>query len=261
MDWLPEGWDDILLKVVMSLVIIVIAILAWRVLIKPLFDKGERTLENRSGLTLFKNILRVSIWAWALCAVVGLCFGVDLASVIGALGVVGIAISLGAQQTIANIIGGIIVSFMTTVHIGDWVSVEGGKEGKLIDTNWRCTILEEPSGQLYMVPNSVMVSGVVKKCNPHTSFVVPFALKPMTPDIAGLLRECEQVVFDAQERVGASCEGLRPEAHITGSETGAVLAELKVYVSRDVYPHLVQRDVLPALYDLLQGKDALALMQ
>ena len=258
MDWLPGGWEAAAIKVAMAAVVIVLAVMAWRALQKALPDPEGDGQEHKAGLTIFKNILRVVIWVWALCAVADICFDVDMAGVIGALGIVGIAVSLGAQQTIANLIGGIIISLSPTVKPGDWAVIQGPKEGRLVDTNWRCTVLEDEDGIIYEVPNSVMVSSVVQKGHPFFTIIVPFALKTITPDVAGLLRECEGAVLDAQVSSGTDYQGMRPKAHIKGTSLGAIEAEVKLYANREFDTRSVERAVLPALVGLLQERDALA---
>lgn len=180
------------------------------------------------------------------------------AGVIGALGIVGIAVSLGAQQTIANVIGGIIISLSTTIEAGDWIIIQGHKEGQLVDTNWRCTTLVDEDGIQHVVPNSVMVSAIAEKGHPFFTTVVPFALKTVTPDVAGLLRDCEQAILDAQVQSGTDYEGMRPKAHVAGTSRGAIEAEVKIYANREFDTRSVKRIVLPALINLLQERNALA---
>ena len=47
------------------------------------------------------------------------CYGVDVSAAITALGIGGIAISLGFQDTIANLIGGLQVSLLRIIKPGD----------------------------------------------------------------------------------------------------------------------------------------------
>ena len=252
------GWQDIVVKALIAVGIIVITTVVWKALRKSLDKLGDKFEGRRINLSIFRNILRVIVWAWAACAIADLCFGIDMAGIIGALGVVGIAVSLGAQQTIANMIGGIIVSFSTIINVGDWIVIQGHKEGRVVDTNWRSTTLEDEDGLIYVVPNSVMVSNVVTKGLPFYTIVIPFALKPKTPDVAELLRGCEQAILDAQIASDTDYEAMRPKAHIAGSSVGTIDAEVKLYVDRKLDSRSVKRLVLPALIDFLQEKDALA---
>ena len=258
MAWLQANWQDVTIKALTGAGIVLVAIAIWRALQKPLDKLGDRLGSRKASLTIFKNILRAIIWIWAACAIADLCFGIDMAGVIGALGIVGIAVSLGAQQTISNVIGGIIVSLSTIIRVDDWIVIQGLKEGRVVDTNWRSTMLEDEDGLIYVVPNSVMVSNVVTKGLPFYTIVIPFALKPKTPDVAGLLRECERAILDAQVASGTNYEDIRPKAHVEGTSIGAIECEVKIYANRALDSRSVKRLVLAALIDFLQEKDALA---
>ena len=258
MEWLQDNWHLVAIKVVTGVAIILIAILIWELLQKPLNKLGDRLGGRKASLTIFKNILRAIIWIWAACTIADLCFGIDMAGVIGALGIAGIAVSLGAQQTISNVIGGIIISLSTIIKVDDWVVIQSLKEGRVVDTNWRSTMLEDEDGLVYVVPNSVMVSNVVTKGLPFYTIVIPFALKPTTPGVGELLRECEQVILDAQIASGTSFEEMRPKAHVEGTSMGAIECEVKLYVDRELDSRSVKRLVLSSLIDYLQDKDALA---
>ena len=258
MNWLPEGWEPIAVKAITAIAVIVVAIVIWRIIQRPFRRLENATSNSKVGLTIFKNILRVILWVWAGCVIADVCFGVDIAGVFGALGIVGIAVSLGAQQTIANVIGGIIISLSGMVGIGDWVTIQGHREARLIDTNWRQTTLEDENGVKYAVPNSVMVSTVVEIGRPFFPIIIPFSLKPSTPDVDELLRECEQTLLDAQVQSGTDYEKMSPKANVMGASLGAIQAEVKIFANREFDTRSVERAVLPALVNLLQEKDALA---
>ena len=257
----PALWESVAGKVLACLIIILVAFGLYRLAMMPVKRLLVANEHSKRGGTIFQNILRVAAWCWAVCSILDIVFGIDMAGVLAAMGVVGIAVSLGAQQTIANVIGGIIVSLSTMVGPGDWITLPGHAEARFIDTNWRRTTLENEDGVLYAVPNSEMVSNVLEKGNPYYFFVVPFSLKPNTPDVKGLLADCEQVVLDAQKQQGMDYEGMRPKAHINGAALGAIQAEIKVYANREFDTRVAKRAVLPALIDLLQGRDALAQLE
>ena len=52
-------------------------------------------------------------------------FGVSRANILAAIGVFGIAVSLGAQNFVSDIISGVTFVFEGTVHVGDMVSITG----------------------------------------------------------------------------------------------------------------------------------------
>ena len=255
---LPGEWNDVVTKLVASAIVLLIALVAYRILQIPVKRLLSAAEERGMGGSIFQNIVRVIVWGWAACAIADICFGVNMTGVLGALGVVGIAVSLGAQQTIANVIGGIIVSLSDTVKIGDWIVVQNSAEARVVDTSWRCTTLEDEKGIIYDVPNSVMVSSIEQKDPPFYTIVVPFALKPTVPDVEGLLVECEQVLLDRQMEQHCDFEQKRPKACVASTTPGAIHAEAKLYVDREFDTRAAKRAVLPALIDFLQERNALA---
>ena len=61
-----------------------------------------------------------------------------MTAVVAALGVGGIALSLGLQDTLSNLIGGVLITFMRIVTPGDNIQV-GAHKGVVQDINWRQT--------------------------------------------------------------------------------------------------------------------------
>ena len=253
-----EFWEMFAAKIIACVVIVIMAFVLYRLLMLPVkkFLVGDET--TRRGGTIFKNIVRVGVTVWAVASILDLAFGIDMAGILGALGIVGVAVSLGAQQTIANLIGGIIISLSETLAPGDWVVIGGAKESRIVDIGWRLTRLVDEDDVEYLVPNSKMVSEIVARKLPFYTIVVPFLLKPSTPDVEGLLLESEQVLLDSQKEHGIDYEEKRPKAHVCGTGFGSIQAEVKLYVDRSIDTRAAERAVLPALISLLQEHDALA---
>ena len=260
-DLMAQGFNEgevFWVKIIACAIILLVALVIYLLVRWPVRKLLSADDKRRVGGTIFINILRVLVWGTAICFVIDVLFGIDLAGILGALGVVGIAVSLGAQQTIANVIGGIIVSLSPSIGPGDWIAIKGHKEARFVDTNWRTTTLEDEDGIQYEVPNAVMVSDLVEKRNPFFTIVVPFSLKVTTPDVEKLLVECEQVLLDRQIEKSLDYEAMRPRAHVCGASLGAIQAEVKIFVDRKLDTRSVERAVLPPLIELLQEREALA---
>ncbi len=73
--------------------------------------------------SIFVNIARGAVWLMGVCIMLSTCFGVDVSAAITALGIGGIAISLGFQDTISNLIGGLQVSLLRIIKPGDNIEV------------------------------------------------------------------------------------------------------------------------------------------
>ena len=111
-------------------------------------------------VTIFINIERVILWAVGIYIVLSACCGIDASGIIAALGVGGIALSLGLQDTISNVIGGLQLSMMGTLKKGDYVKI-GTVEGVVHDIAWRETTIMGFSGEKVIIPNSEINSNTL----------------------------------------------------------------------------------------------------
>ena len=83
------------------------------------------------------------------------CFRVDVSAAITALGIGGIAISLGFQDTLSNLIGGLQVSLLRIIKPGDNIEV-GSSTGVVKDITWRHTTIRNGAGEEVLIPNSII---------------------------------------------------------------------------------------------------------
>lgn len=84
-----------------------------------------------------------------------------LTSVLGAAGVVGLAVGLALQGTLNNTFSGVIISFLPKIQIGDWVETNEFA-GFVIDINLRSVVLQTADNNHVMIPNSKIVDSAFK---------------------------------------------------------------------------------------------------
>ena len=80
-------------------------------------------------------------------------FQVDLSSVLTLAGIGGIAVGIGAQSLVRDIINGIFIWFENQFSVGDTITV-ADKCGVVVDFNLRTTKITDEDGELYIIPNS-----------------------------------------------------------------------------------------------------------
>ena len=146
--------DSVLVgKIIYLAVVMVVAALVQHIVHKALSHALDAAGVPRASI--FINIVRVLIWFLALLLVLQPVFGVEPTAIVAALGVTSIIISLGMQDTISNVVGGISLMSGKVVKVGDAVSV-GGKAGTITDITWRNTVLALRDGNTEVIPNSVL---------------------------------------------------------------------------------------------------------
>ena len=141
--------------------------------LRHILNRDDNPLPSSS---IFINIARACVWLVGGSFILDNCFGINANALITALGVGGIAISLGFQDTLSNLIGGVQVSFMGLVKPGDNIEC-GGESGVVQDVTWRHTTIEDATGQTVIIPNSTISKNTVVHLLPFGRVVVPVTVR------------------------------------------------------------------------------------
>ena len=180
-----------------------------------LLDHPENPLPASS---LIINIGRGVVWVIGGSIILQSCFGINPNALVTALGVGGVALSLGLQDTISNIVGGLGLMVSRAVRPGDRVTV-GSTSGVVTDVTWRSTTLRTRGGDVDVIPNSVLNKTTLTHIADANAGVckVPFAVAP-DADLDAVTTEVRAAVAEA---LGSD---LNPQY-----QTGVNFAELTAY--------------------------------
>jgi small-conductance mechanosensitive channel len=108
-----------------------------------------------------------------LIIIIGVLFVVNgfvpITPVIGALGIGGLAAALALQDTLSNLFAGFQIIATRKIRPGDYIQLETGQLGRVVDISWRnVTIESHPDQNLVVVPNSKIATTVMTNYNlPH----------------------------------------------------------------------------------------------
>ena len=117
----------------------------------------RRTLKQHSIQVISVRILKTIIIIFGVfVALMVMDLDTLIASVLGAAGVIGLAVGLALQGTLSNTFSGVILSFLPNLRIGDWVETNG-YAGFVTDINLRCVIIKPANNNLIMIPNTKII--------------------------------------------------------------------------------------------------------
>ena len=150
--------------------------------------------------SIIVNIVRIVIWVLGISIMLSACFNVDVNALLAALGVGGIALSLGLQDTIKNFIGGLQVTLMGIVHPGDHVVVDG-VEGIVQDVTWRQTVVKDYDNNVHLIPNAVINATTVQKIDPDLLVITLISFVNDGRDLDEMTHEMELLAKQAIEKV------------------------------------------------------------
>lgn len=140
--------------------------------------------------TMFKSILKYFVYIIAILTILTKVFGlIDGASVITTVGIGGLAISLGAQSLIQDIIGGVFIFLEKQLEVGDWIEL-GNISGTVKELDVRCLELETYEGEIVFVPYGE-IRTLVNKSKVLSSVMVdvPFGYDVEVKDAMKLLKD------------------------------------------------------------------------
>ena len=159
LDGLGEKFHDVLYKAYEVLVTLNFTWLFARLLsrfIEAALTKGDGSAAARLNinshlLPLIRRGVLIAVWAIGLITALHN-IGVTVTTLMGTLGIGGMAFALASQDTIKNVFGGITI--FTVIRIGD-------TEGTVVDIGLRSTRLRTYDRRLVVLPNSQLIDAVI----------------------------------------------------------------------------------------------------
>lgn len=110
---------------------------------------GERkqTLE-----TLLRSICKYTVYGIAILLALEQ-MGIDIKAILAGIGIVGLAIGVGAQSLVKDVISGFFIIVEDQFNVGDYVNINGQMVGTIEELGLRTTTLREWSMKKYYIPN------------------------------------------------------------------------------------------------------------
>ena len=129
------------------------------------------TLVGIAGLVLFRLFfagLHISVPTIASDLLVGLGYiiatvgvfwdhGLDPVGAVATGAAVSAVLAISLQSTLGNILGGVALQLDGSIHEGDWIQLENGRQGRIRSVRWRHTLIETRDWSTMVVPNSVLL--------------------------------------------------------------------------------------------------------
>jgi small conductance mechanosensitive channel len=225
--WLSEGSGRPVMAAVFKIAIIValaavlseVVHLAIEHYLRDHDNQGRRIYHSsrmRTLLPLLRNAFRITLGVLILLVVLSE-IGIDIAPLLAAAGVVGLAIGFGAQTLVKDIITGVFILLEDTIAIGDVVDL-GGHAGVVEGMTIRTIRLRDGAGTVHTVPFGAVT--IVQNLTKDFSYA--------TFDLKVDYREDSDKVIEMIKRVGGEIEkdshfryGLLGTTEIIGLDTFA----------------------------------------
>jgi small-conductance mechanosensitive channel/CRP-like cAMP-binding protein len=110
---------------------------------------------------LLQDLLAGLIYLVAAFAIIAYVFDLPIQGLLATSGAVAIILGLALQSTLGDVFSGVVLSFSRPYRPGDWISLEGGTDGRVIEMNWRATHVLTGRRDLAIVPNSTIAKSKI----------------------------------------------------------------------------------------------------
>jgi MscS family membrane protein len=167
--------------------------------ITPLFSKVKNldVILTKDLIDWLTSFLRVIVFTLGFCAVLEL-WGIRVGPIIAGLGLLGVAVALGAQDLFKNLISGILVLIEKRFKKGDVIVIENIVEGVVEKIGFRSTAIRKFDKSLCFIPNNQFaenaVTNITRISNRRINWIIGLEYKSTTKQLKSICKEIEKKI-------------------------------------------------------------------
>lgn len=150
-------------NIVAAAVILVVCLIVIRLATTAIDNLLKHSKLDKTLHTFVRSILRISMYVLAGIIVVG-SLGFDVSSLVAALSVIGLAVSLAVQNSLSNLAGGIMILATKPFLVGDYIEA-GGQSGTVLEIGMAYTKITSVDNKLISIPNSTISAANIVNCS------------------------------------------------------------------------------------------------
>ncbi|WP_299288237.1 mechanosensitive ion channel domain-containing protein [uncultured Tateyamaria sp.] len=128
-------------------------------------------------------------------------------------GVLAAILAFATQQTLGDFFAGLTLSLESPFKLEDWIMLEDGTEGRVIDINWRTTRLRQWDNATLVVPNSVLAKTRIRNLHDRNHKYSPWYMIRISADYDP--RAIKVLLLEAALRCKRSVPGALPTIRLT----------------------------------------------
>ena len=136
---------------------------------------GLEKILTRELINWIFKALKILIIILGTAAVLEL-WGIKIGPIIAGLGLVGVAVALGAQDLFKNLISGILVLVEKRFKVGEWIIVENIIEGIVERIGFRSTVIRKFDKSIAIIPNFYFAENAVINVSATTNWIISWII-------------------------------------------------------------------------------------
>jgi small-conductance mechanosensitive channel len=149
-----------LIKVLSVIIISSFVIVAARMSVDLIRIYTGKMSDVLPSASIFMNLTRLLVYGLGILIILQT-LGISITPILTALGVGGLAVALALQPTLSNLFAGLQILISKQLKPGDYVKLDTGEEGYVVDITWRNTTIRALPNNMIVVPNSKLASTTI----------------------------------------------------------------------------------------------------
>lgn len=226
-----SGWLDILVENLPNFVLAIILLLCTMFIAKSVKGFSSKYI-NKLGTneTISRFLSQLIFMGFLVLGIMLALSAMDLtktvSSILAGLGIIGLALGFAFQDTAANFISGVYITFNQPYKIGDIIQTHDGHEGSVIDINLCVTKIKTYIGPIVYVPNRYLF----QECFTNfTEFAQRRAQIECGISYGEDLDQVEQVALESSRNVSSRLESEEPTLFWTGFGDSSINFTLNIW--------------------------------
>ena len=166
--------------------------------------------------------------------------GFNVGAALAGLGVAGIALGFAAQDSVANVIAGVLIFWDKPFQVGDWVETEG-EFGRVSDITLRSTRVRTMRNTFVVVPNKRIIDATLENYSKHGALRVDVPVGiAYKEDIA----EARRVLLEAVRRLDDLSAAHAPDVVVMELGDSSVKLAVRVWIDSGEHARSIFSSVL-----------------
>jgi len=151
----------VLIKLAIILLIPVLLLRLTNALIRYKQSEIDKNPHTRFILSFLRTILKFTVWIIAIVMALS-ALGFNIGTILAGLGIGGLAVAMAAKESLANILGGIMIFIERPFTLGDIIKIGPLPVAKVVEMTWRTTRLMDTFNYHMNVPNSQVAESSIQ---------------------------------------------------------------------------------------------------
>lgn len=251
-DTIARGFGSGIIEKIILLLKYVLGVFVWLSLawfLVRVFDLflWEWALAHKLKITIpkiLRDLIAGIIFLIAIAGIISGIFKIPVTGLLATTGAISIVIGLALQSLISDVFSGIVINIEKPFKIGDFIELDNGFIGKVVDINWRTTSVYATARTMSVVPNGKISQMIVKNYN-----------RSHTPELGFWMNfefhlGCEVPVERALRIITAAAQSLDKNAEAVTTGIDEIGVKYKVYflVWNYAKAYLIKNDYINTVF-------------